>query len=180
MSKIILYDSDEAAKFVTGLSGWVDSNGLFWGDNRDSENMARYSGCTDLRCSCGHLMKKHYTKCAICREREAIERYKKRAQKEWDESIPVYSETADEYFNDRSEVEDFLEQSDEGITAEDLRLLICEPVYLRPVEEDYWIDDLPDDAELPSEAVDALDALNNTLKAVGPVGYRPGKFAAKL
>lgn len=27
--KIILAEDDEAAKFVTGLSGWVDKNGVF-------------------------------------------------------------------------------------------------------------------------------------------------------
>ena len=86
MSKIILYDSDEAAKFVTGISGWVDRRGVFFGDSHDSEDVARYSGCTHRCCSCGNVMEKYHTKCAVCREREATERYKKREKKDWDES----------------------------------------------------------------------------------------------
>ena len=49
-NEMILNTSDEAAHFVTGLSGWVSRHGHFYGND---ERLARYDGCTHTVCECG-------------------------------------------------------------------------------------------------------------------------------
>ncbi len=44
--KVVMMDSDEAASIQT-LTGWVDRQGRFWGDN---EHQARWSGSTHRKC----------------------------------------------------------------------------------------------------------------------------------
>ena len=43
----IMYDSPEAAKYLTNLKGWVDINGKYFGNSKDSEHSARYSSYFD-------------------------------------------------------------------------------------------------------------------------------------
>jgi hypothetical protein len=79
--EMVLYDSPEAAQFVTGISGWVNRHGMFYGNGKDAEDMARWSGCTHKKCECGNIMEKRWTMCDVCRERNSIERYKDRERK---------------------------------------------------------------------------------------------------
>jgi hypothetical protein len=69
---------------------------------------------------------------------------------------------------------------DEGGSIESLRLILCEPEYLRPVEWDHWVDDLPEDGELPGAVEDAVEALNKVIREQGPSAWYPGKYAAVL
>lgn len=177
--EVILYDSDKATRYVTGISGWVDRNGLFYGDNKDSERGARYSGCTHRICKCGNQMEKRYTACAVCRENAAVERHKKRERKEWDENRPAYSEACDRYFYSWDDIEDYLMDC-EPCSKEDLRLIICQPVYLTQIDTDYWEGDLPEDGEVPDAVVEALNALNRAIEQAEPVAWEPGKYAVTL
>jgi len=174
--KIILAESDEAAKFVTGISGWVDRNGVFWGQ---LEEMARYSSATHKRCEeCEEsIIKKNYRFCANCQEKKDIERYSKLERKDWDGVAYLYSDRDDVYFADYQELHDYLD--DLGMeNADSLRLIICEPECLREVDADYWSDDLPDDTDFPESVLSALETFNAALKAAGIVSWHPGKFAA--
>jgi hypothetical protein len=90
----------------------------------------------------------------------------------------LFSDSHDEYFNDLDEAEDFAEDHEE--TLADLRLIICEPNRLREVDAEHWIDDLPEDGELPDEVLTAIDALNEVIRAAGPCSWSPGKFALDL
>jgi hypothetical protein len=174
--KIVLNTSDEAAQFKTGLSGWVSRHGLFFGKD---ERAARYNGCTHVECSdCKKPTERGWTLCEFCREKHAQERYAKRESKEWDGKTLLYSESADKYFFDEDDLMDFL--ADEGGSIESLRLLICEPEYLRPVEYDHWVDDLPEDGELPEAVEDAVEAVNKVIREQGPSAWYPGKYAAVL
>ena len=66
----ILYTSDEVAKHVTNIEGWVDRHGRFWGKD---EHMARWSGCTHIICpSCGNPTSRNYTICSDCRNKKAL------------------------------------------------------------------------------------------------------------
>ena len=174
--KIILAESDEAAKFVTGLSGWVDRNGVFWGQ---LEEMARYSSATHKRCEeCKEaIIRRGYRFCANCQEKKDIERYSKLERKDWDGESYLYSDRDDVYFSDYQELHDYIyEREIENVDL--LRLIICEPEHLRELDADYWADDLPEDAELPESVWSAIDALNASLKDAGIVSWHPGKFAA--
>ena len=174
-NKIILNESDEAATWKTGISGWVDRHGHFFGND---ERNARWSGATHILCpECGKPTSKNYTMCADCRLKKSIERYNERERKEWDGETPLYSHACDKhFFND--DLFDHLEEFD--CTAESLRLIICEPMYLRQIDEDYFCDDLPEDGELSKDIVSALEELNLLIKKNGPVGCMPGKYAATM
>lgn len=176
--KIILAESDEAAKFVTGISGWVDIHGNFHGK---SEEMARYYSSTHRKCEeCKTaIIKRGYRFCADCKEKKDIERYLRLERKVWDGESYLYSCKQDMYFADYQELHDYLEDNEEGVSSTDsLRLVICEPVYFRKIDEGYWEDDLPDDAYLPDSVLSALETFNASLKDAGIVSWTPGKYAA--
>ena len=174
-TKQILNTSDEAAKFVTNLEGWVDRLGRFWGKD---ERMARWAGCTHIVCpDCGNPTPKGYTICKGCREKKAVERYEAKERKQWDRETPLYSEFADEYFFSEDSLNDYLEF---GETKQALRLVICEPIYLKEIDEDYFCDELPEDGELPENVFSALEELNKIIRGQKPVSWMPGKYAAGL
>lgn len=179
MAEMILNTSAEAAKFVDTLSGWVSRGGIFFGKD---EGAARYHGCTHWECrDCGAPAPKGWECCDDCKEKRSAARYEKLERATWDEQGMLYSEVADRFFSSWDEVADYMEEENEK-TMEPvvLRLVICEPEYLRQVDEDYWSDDLPEDGELSAEVVAALAELNEVLRAEGPVSYRPGNKAAVL
>lgn len=171
----MMYDSLEAATFVTNISGWIDKDGRFFGNNKDSEHMARYSSCTHMRCECGELMTKGWTKCEKCRSISDIEKYNKLTFKEWNGKDIVYSELVNKYFNDSDEIEYYC--ADEEIDPKDLRLLLCYPNEFREIESDYWEDVLPEESEgeLPKKLQEALIVFNEVIKSLSPASYSPSK-----
>ena len=174
--KIILAESDEAAKFVTGISGWVDRHGNFHGK---SEEMARYYSSTHRKCEeCETaIIKRGYRFCADCKEKKDIERYSKLEKKVWDGEVYLYSDRDDIYLSDYQELHDYIDER-EIENVDSLRLIICEPEHLRELDADYWADDLPEDTELPDSVLSALETFNASLKDAGVVSWHPGKFAA--
>jgi hypothetical protein len=181
MSEVILNTDDRAAKFVENISGWVSRDGWFFGGN---EEAARYRGCTHVACGdCGEPVEKSRNYCDACAEKRADARYEKLERAEWDEKGMLYSEVADKFFSSWDEVADYLEEYNEQTVAPlSLRLVICEPEYMQSVDTDYWSHNMPDDwdGDLPGEVMAALDALNDALRAAGPVSWRPGKKAVAL
>ena len=177
--KVIRYDSPEAARFVTNMQGWVDAKGYFWGNDSRSEHMARFSSCTIMVCEkCGADYPNH-SYCRPCSEKRQIERYNALPKKKWDGETPLYSDAADCWFFDPSELEDYCEEHE--CIRESLRLVICKPVYAREIESDYFCDELPEDQDLDDvdeELADLLEEVNKYIrKREKPLSWRPGKFA---
>jgi len=172
---VILFEDESSAKFIENISGWVDINRRFFGNNKDSENIARYSSCTHQRCECGEIMKKGWTKCEKCRTASEIEKYNLLPFKEWDGKEIVYSDYADKYFRDSDEIEDYCEE--EEIEPSELRLLLCVPNHFDQIDSDIWSDVLPEDfeGELPRKLQDALNAFNEVIKSLSPASYSPSK-----
>jgi hypothetical protein len=176
--KIILAESDEAAGYLTGISGWVDRHGIYHGQ---SEKMARYYGSTHKKCEeCKiAIISRGYRFCSDCQEKKDIVRYSKLEKKIWDGESYLYSNKQDMYFADYQELHDYLSDNEEGVSSTDsLRLVICEPKYFSEIHADYWADDLPEDAELPDSVLSALETFNDALKDAGIVSWSPGKYAA--
>ena len=171
----VLYSSDNAAKFVTGIEGWVDRQGRFWGKD---EHMARYAGCTHIGCKdCGKpIPVRGYTICGECRNKKSIEKYNAMPRMAWDGVTPIYSEAADEYFFGEDGLRDHIEEY--GCSIESLRLVICEPNCFREIDSDYFCDELPEDGELPDDLTEALNALNEVIRSLPPASWSPGKHAA--
>jgi len=174
-TKQVMYDSPEAARFVEGIKGWVDINNRFFGDNKDSEHMARFSSCTHRLCDCGNIMERGYSKCRFCINNANIERYNALPFREWDGVTPVYSETQDTYFFNEQEIIDYCE--DEEILPERLRLVLCKPNNFSHIDYEQWQDIMPDDVdELPKKLLDGIEALNKIIDELPPASYSPGKI----
>jgi hypothetical protein len=172
--KIIMYDSDEAARQKT-ITGWVSSKGHFYGTD---ERSARYDGCTHSLCECGEVKEKFQIRCQKCRDKKDAKAFALRPRKVWDEATPLYLDRTDSYFMDYEELELYCD--DNEIKIKDLALIICEPVYAKEIDpNDYYQNDLPDEGECPQEIMDAFDQLNGVIaEHLTPLSWRPGKFVA--
>lgn len=173
----ILYSSDKAAKFVTGIEGWVDSHGRFFGKD---EHLARYSGCTHVECNdCGKpTVVRSYTICDECRSKKEIEKYNSKPILKWDRTTPLYSDSVDEYFFNEEDLHEYIEDHETTIKA--LRLIVCEPNEFREIDGEYFCDELPEDGELPASLEEAMEKFNQAIKAQLPASWSPGKYAADI
>ena len=173
----IMYDSAEAAQYKTGLSGWVDRNGVFWGSD---EHMARYSGCTHVSCKdCGTpIPVRGFTICDDCQQKKAIEKYNAMPRMKWDGETTLYSDADGEYFFDADGLRDYMEWNER--TAESLRLIICKPNHFRQIDSDFFCDEVPEDGNLPWELEEAMETLNKVIRAQPPASWSPGKYAADV
>jgi len=168
MTKIIVFEDFVPEKRHCALFVGLDGRGYL------DERAARYASSTHTRCECGRLAAKPYAKCESCREKIAWEKYEKLPTREWN-GEPLYSEAVDRYFfND--ELEDYLADAEE--TAEDLRLVFCNPEYLPQIDIGDW--DLHEDYEIAPEVEAAVNALNELLAKQPPHCWYPGKVAAKV
>jgi hypothetical protein len=165
--KIIMYDSPEAAREVT-LTGWISSTNQFWGKD---EHMARWAGCTHLKCECGSTMEKSYTRCPECRHKSAVERYNALPFKEWDYKEPVCTWDGDTYFFNIEDLDEYMEDSE----LKEIDLLFCDEINYSPIDYDYWGSDAHEDWEPPSALKERLMEFNNFIKTLPAHSYTPGK-----
>lgn len=175
--KIIFYESEEAASLKT-VTGWVSSDGRFFGDD---ERIARWNGCTHKTCACGRPMTKHWIICDECRAAKDLEKFLAMPERVAGAGL-VYSNASDTYFND---IDDAIDHAaDEGISLHEMQLIICEPVRMKQIDEDYWADDLAEDFTInDSDPVIAekLDELNELIESRKPVlSWFPGKYRVSL
>lgn len=169
--EVIMYDSPEAAQIKT-LTGWVSSGkggsrAAYYANN---EHNARWAGCTHVKCECGNIMEKVWTKCESCRHKARVERYNDLPFKKWDYKEPVCTWDGDKYFFDLESLEDHMFYSEEP----QINLLICEPIHFTPIDTGQW--DTHEEWE-PSAALEQkINEFNKFLKTLPPHSYRPGKF----
>lgn len=171
---IIPFDSPEAAQEVT-VTGWRSRDGFFYGNGPRAEETARYAGCTHQPCrDCGKLTEKMYSLCVGCREKADLARFLALPRGPWDGEQMLYSDARDKYY---STPEDVLDDLEEGQQLEDLRLVLCKPNRARPIEEDHFCDDLPEDGDVPPELAAALQVLNDVIVNLPALSWSPGKVA---
>ena len=175
--KVILNTSDEAAHFVTDISGWVSRSGIFYGKD---ERAARYAGSTHHLCECGKPTEKPWIKCPDCRRKADDKRFRALPRQEWDEKTPITLFDGDEYFFDRDQLEEWCEEHE--TTPGELQLVICEPNYAREIDSDFYCDDLPDDQSLEDVAPELaakIAEVNQYIFDSKPIlSWGPGKIAA--
>ena len=172
--KKILYSDDASATYKTDIRGWVSANGIFLGDNAESEHLARWNGCTHLLCKkCGKEMRgKTYTACERCRAITQSEKWSKKELIEWDRKTPLYSLSYDQYFFDEEAILEFLYDVKCPID-ENVLLVICAPIYPQQLDEDYWTDDLAEDGEVSNEMREAIEKLNEVVLKQEPLSFTP-------
>lgn len=186
-SEIVNYDSDECAKFVENISGWVSRHGHFYGTNED---LARYDGCTHRPCQkCGKPTTKTWLICDDCRHLGEIERYNNLqplTEAQWIEflkhhpnaDVVYYSDAMDEYFFEWQDVEEYCEDTE--ATYSDLRLIWAGPEYVNIVDmENIFSDQFENYYEVPKELEHAVEALNAAIKKYNSkkvTSYYPSKY----
>lgn len=177
VKKTILRDSPEAASIQT-VTGWVSSDGRFWGNNEDT---ARYAGATHTKCSknADHPIYAINSYCESCwaEKRQAL--YEAMPAEPYNGDACMVFDT-DQYFWEENEILDYC--VDSGINPAELQLVHCVPTYARQIDgKDYFSDDLPEDGELPRELQDAFDALNEVINSKNHVlSWSQGKVKAVL
>ena len=172
---VVLIDSQEAATYKTGLSGWVSRSGRFWGED---ERMARFDGCTHKNCdTCGGLVRIN-SYCRPCYDAMRDEKFKSFEIKEWDGQTPLNIWGEDVFFFCEEDLEDYCIDND--ITPDQLQLVFCIGKNINTIDEGQLLDSLHEDAELPKDVSDALDRLNKAILAAGPQTYFPGNIAARV
>jgi hypothetical protein len=178
-AKVILYSDPDIVKFVTNVKGWIDNKGRFWGNDEHGEHMARYSSCTHKSCEkCGeiHIISGY---CHACHLKKEVDRYAALPRIKWDGETPLYDEASDRWFFDADDIGDL---TDEELAA--ARMVICEPVYAREIQEDYFCDELPNDCmlmDVDEKLADLIEVVNAYIrKRETPLSWTPGKFAVEL
>lgn len=182
---MILNTSDEAARYVENIKGWVSRDGRYYGDD---ERTARWAGATHVACvDCGEPVEKNWVKCEPCREKADAARYAAYPRKPW-AGAWLYSEAAQEFFEDEDALRDWLDDPDRDYTVETLRLVHCDPVYPHFLDgDDLYGDDLPEDCSLrdvAGELDEWIGKVNECIatmrKAERPLSWRPSKVAVAL
>lgn len=174
--KVVMYESDEAATFKEGISGWVSSNGRFWGKD---EHMARYDGSTHKMCECGNVVSKSWIRCEVCRDKAAAEKYAAMPFKDHaGEPLVIFRD--DRYFWSVDEVYDYMVD----VGTVDLQLVICEPQCAPGIDEDYAQDYLPEDMylyDVAPELSKRIAELNDYIRKERPVlSWTGGRYRTSI
>lgn len=168
----IRYDWPTAASIQT-VTGWVSSDGRFWGKDED---LARYAGSTHRLCKNNPEHGEHIINemCEQCYEERKITQWESFPKREYDES-PICTLDGETFFFGKYEILDWLEEN--NVELNDAKFLFCDPNYLSEIDNSYWADELPEETDLDGEVQDALDKLNFIIEKQGPCSYSPGSVA---
>jgi len=171
--KIVMYDSPEAAQLKT-MQVWVsgpDEHGRSY--LCQTEDQARYSGCTHKKCECGAAVKKGWVKCEECRYKHQENSYLKMPYVSWDGIKPVVTAYGDDYFFNDSDLCEYMEEHE----LTEVELIICEPIGYKQLEVEHISgDECHEDFEPPKELVKRVNELNEFIKTLKPHSWQPGKF----
>lgn len=171
--KIIMRESPEAAS-IQNVTGWVDSNGVFWGDD---ERMARYSGSTHHLCDdCGKVpVESNYTRCDACQQIMYQTKYDSLEAKEWDGESIVCSDYGDHYFFHGTQ--DLIEWlANKKLTVRTARIVHAYPVHAPKQDaDDLFCDELAEGSDVPQAILDAIDALNEAIQYAPPLSWLPSE-----
>jgi len=169
--RVIKYDTPEAAMFRTNISGWISSDGRFFGKD---EHLARYAGCTHKKCeNCDNYTKKGWIYCEDCRRKRSHKRYNELPFKEWDGS-PLCTWDGDEYFFHEDDLICWL--FDHELNGSDVQLVYAEPIKYKELEYETITGDAHEDWEPEKELVEAVNKLNEVIRKLEPHSYTPGKI----
>lgn len=166
---------NDGAEYKTGIEGWVDRTGRFFGQDEDS---ARYSSSTHKRCDCGDLMPRYYTSCSKCSLKKRYAEYTNFEVVEWDGVAPLADHASDQFFFSEDEITDYC--YDNEIETSDLMLVLCEPNYVTELdidnlfENEEWPEDV--DPEYPDAVKEAIENVNKAIQQWnndGPISWTP-------
>lgn len=176
--KIVMMDSDEAASIQT-LTGWVDRQGRFWGND---EYQARWCGATHRKCKNKpdeHPVHSTHSYCEECHRESRQAKFAEMERAVWaGEPLVIFDD--DQYFFDIESLADYC--WDSSLLPSELQLIICEPNYPREFDiEQHCEEIIPEGGDyndLPQAIIDAAAALNKAIKESSPVSWSGGNRVA--
>lgn len=176
--KQIIDTSPEAASIKT-VTGWVSSNGQYWGDD---ERMARWVGATHHVCTENpdHGLVEQRSYCKKCHAEKKDQQWLSMLKVPLSgDDFPLCIYDSDRYFFDEDDLTYWLEEHD--VKPDQVRLVKCKPNYPESVEpEDLYIDILPEDGDVPDDVAEAFRALNEALKKCNPISWSPADVGVLL
>lgn len=170
----IKYHYGEAAERVVPKEGWACRNcGRWWGDNLESEHMARWCCTKENTCDmCGKLVR-YRIRCWKCSTIDRAKRHDSAERVEWDGETPLCEWDSDRFFWDVGELVDYL--SDEALDLDDIRLCVATPGKPRLFSfHDHLDDNLPEEAELPDGWEKLENHVNAFIKKHAPYSWWAG------
>lgn len=172
--KVILYDSPEAAKYVTNIEGWVSAEKHFYGKGEFAERSARNDGCTHKKCECGELFKKEwaYTVCEKCVRKKAYERFLKLPYQEWNEADYVLEYDGDTFFWDIESLQEYMCENE----LEEIDLYICSPIMYDTIDTETIAGDSHEDWEPSAELEKKINEFNDYIRTLKPHSWGQGKI----
>jgi len=175
--KIVMEDSPEAAVHETRqITGWFSRHGHVCGND---ENHARYLGSTHRKCPKCEEPIPNNSYCHPCWDKKQNDEYQAMPIIEWDEKSPICLRDGEEYFFSADDLYSYCDNNE--IQPQDLQLVLCKPIYAHKIDEEDWIDDLPEEGEIPDWLIEAIDEFNNTIKLnKEPLSYTPGNTRVKV
>ncbi|EBH1515368.1 hypothetical protein CBX60_05735 [Salmonella enterica subsp. enterica serovar Pensacola] len=169
--KIVMMDSDEAASIRT-LTGWVDRQGRFWGND---EYQARWCGATHRKCKNKpeeHPIHSTHGYCEECHRESRQAKFAEMERAVW-AGEPLVIFDGDQYFFNAESLAEYCREN--SVFPGELQLLICEPNYPPEFDiEQHCKEIIPDGDDcysLPQAVLDAADALNKAIKESSPVSW---------
>ena len=172
---IIMYDDPQIVTPHT-QQGFKGLDGHFWPD----EHMARWSSCTHLKCDCGKVMSKSWTKCDDCRHKMDVEKYNSMPRKPHDGQFPLALFRGDEFFFDEDALYSYCDE--QNLQPSELMLVFCTADYGPEVTSEIFADHTPEDwqyDDLDPDVLKAMDALNKVIRDNGPYCWWPDKVVVE-
>lgn len=172
--KIVLYDSHEAATYVTNIEGWVSANKHFYGKGELGERLARQDGYTHKKCECGNIFEKKwvYSVCEDCRRKGDYERFLNLPYKEWDGVEFVREYDGDKFFWDLESLQEYMYEND----LDEIDLYICSPVHYNLIDTETVADGSHEDWEPCIALEQKIKEFNDFLKTLSPHSWTHSKI----
>ena len=166
-----ILETDEKAATKVNLDLWQSTRGNLFKEEKD----ARYDSATHTKCEkCTESAEKPYRLCGIHLKESAQERWGKMPRKGWDKKTPLVIFQSEQYFFDEYEIEDYCDEND--IDSSELQLVICDPIHMRQIDEDYWTDCIPEESDFPKGFLSELKKFNEYIESLPLVGWGQGSF----
>lgn len=159
---------------------WFDGGGRAylteWAARCSPYNRDKKPSCEQCGAECSHC---NMSLCRDCTEKRDHEKWLALPHAWPANDAPVYSDARDEYYNS---VECAYDDVDEG-HEDELRLLVCEPVYPDELTSENWDDDLArdhdDDIVVPKEFDAAIAEFNEKVKGI-VLSYKASRVRVSL
>ena len=174
----VIFPEDDAAASPVLFRGWVSSKGNLYRLDADGEKLARLHGATKTHCGCGAVCDVYHASCNSCRAAKKQADYDAKTKVKWDGETPIYSDRAEEYFFCFDEIQDAVHEY--GVHINELRLFVCAPNHAKPIDEEIWNDDYPEDEGAPEWLLEEIDKFNDKIKGRKPLSWSPSSVAVTV